>query len=74
MVTSQIEGYCFWGVLSLLVLFARFLHLTAFLFVPSTRILTIAHIRISTPRMGNQAGKSMANQLKAGLYCGFRGL
>ena len=47
MLTSQIEGYRFWGVHSVLGLFSRFLHLTAFLlFVPNTRVLTIAHIYI----------------------------
>ena len=41
----RLMGIAFGGVLSLLGLFARFLHLTAFLlFVLNTRVLTIAHI------------------------------
>ena len=41
----RLRGIAFGGVLPLLGLFARFLHLTAFLlFVPNTRVLTIAHI------------------------------
>ena len=39
-------SYCLWGF------FVRFLHLTAFLlFVPNTRVLTIAHIGIMENRM-----------------------
>ena len=41
----RLMGIAFGGVLSLLGLFVRFLHLTAFLlFVLNTRVLTIAHI------------------------------
>ena len=43
----RLMGIAFGGVLSLLGLFVRFLHLTAFLlFVLNTRVLTIAHIYI----------------------------
>ena len=48
----RLRGIAFGGVLSLLGLFARFLHLTAFLlFVPNTRVLTIADIGIMENRM-----------------------
>ena len=41
----RLMGIAFGGVLSLLGLFVRFLHLTAFLlFVLNTRVLTIAHM------------------------------
>ena len=41
----RLMGIAFGGVLSLLGLFVRFLHRTAFLlFVLNTRVLTIAHI------------------------------
>ena len=49
----RLMGIAFGGVLSLLGLFVRFLHLTAFLlFVLNTRVLTIAHIefRVSGPK------------------------
>ena len=43
----RLMGMAFGGVLSLLGLFVRFLHITAFLlFVPNTRVLAIAHIDI----------------------------
>ena len=45
----RLRGIAFGGVLSLFGLFARFLHLTAFLlFVPNTRVLTIAHTRTNS--------------------------
>ena len=44
----RLMGVAFGGVLSLLGLFVRLLHLTAFLlFVLNTRVLTIAHMSYS---------------------------
>ena len=58
----RLMGIAFGGVLSLLGLFVRALHLTAFLlFVLNTRVLTIAHMR--KPRVYAGFGSSWIKRL-----------